>query len=321
MGYPVGNGYFIWLLKRAAGGDPEKMADMAKAAGLSWVAIKVTDGPYVFNNSNQAALLGPAVSALRKRGISVWGWGYIYGYLPTAEANMAARQVKDYGLDGFIIDAEGEMKNKPNQAREYMRVLRPQVKVPLAICSFRFPYYHMEFPWDAFRSCDVNMPQVYWMQAHNAGAQLQKTVSDFKKLGYTMPMVPVGAAFSEWGWTAQPAEVLEFRKTAAEMGMPGYSWWEWYEAEVRHPELWQASTDTSIAKPPTGPIALPPIKRVMTKYVDLRVRSGPGLTHSIQGYMKPNVPYEIVEESGVWGRFKTADNSQQWVHLGYTITL
>ena len=48
MNYPIGKGYFIWLLYRVAGGDPKRLAQLCKDAGLSWVALKVADSAYPF---------------------------------------------------------------------------------------------------------------------------------------------------------------------------------------------------------------------------------------------------------------------------------
>ncbi len=315
MDLPIGNGYYIWMLSRCAGGDPKKLAQMAKDAGLSYVTIKVADGPYIFNwdKASQKDLIGPAVDALRAEGIGVWGWSYVYSYYPEDEARMAARQVLQYDLDGYMIDAEVEYKGKPAQASRFYSTLRLSLgsEKPIGLCSFRFPSYHPEFPWAAFNGCDFNMPQVYWMLAHNASAQLQRAYAEHKQNYGSMPFFPCGAAFSEMGWTAQPAEVLEFRKTADNLGLNGYCWWEWSDAENRHPELWQASTQGYT--PPV--IGSPVLYNVMTKYVDLRIRSGPSMTATVLGHLTPNKPFGIVGEEGVW--LKLAGDTPRYVHSAY----
>ena len=316
---PTGNGMFVWMISRMEGGDVNKAAQKAKASGLSWVAIKVTDGPYYFNYSQttpKSDLVPIAVSAFRKVGISVWGWGYIYGNVPLQEAQAANNRVRQLGLDGWFIDAEGEMKGKPVQASQYMSEMRRlNPGLSLGLCSYRFPSYHSTFPWKEFSTCDFNAPQVYWMQAHNAGAQLQRTQYEFSQMaGYkSMPVIPIGAAFSEWGWTAQPAECIEFRQKAQALGLPGYGWWEWYEASTRHPELWEPVA-CKIDAPPAAEAV---IERVMTRYIDLRIRSLPSLNGAILGYMTASKVYDIVELSGPWGRI--AGDAPQWVHLGYCI--
>src|SRR4030066_102762 len=110
--YPEGKGYLLWMLSECANGDPLALAATAKAIGLSWVAIKVQDGTSVF----QADLLLPAISALRAVGISVWGWGYLYGatFLGTSiaarEAAITVQVCQEYPLAGFMIDAESQSK-------------------------------------------------------------------------------------------------------------------------------------------------------------------------------------------------------------------
>ena len=82
MNYPIGKGYFIWLLYRVAGGDPRQLAKMCKDAGLSWVALKVADGGYPFyaNEYKKTVDLVPAaVQELHNAGIKVFGWHYVYG--------------------------------------------------------------------------------------------------------------------------------------------------------------------------------------------------------------------------------------------------
>ncbi len=313
---PTGNGYFIWLLERAAGGDPVSMAQIAKHAGLSWVAIKIADGPSSFNIKPSGDLVGPAVQAFRDQGIAVYGWSYVYGYNPVGEAKMAALRTKQFALDGYIIDAESEYKVRPQAAEPLMQTLRKELPgFPLGICSFRFPTYHPEFPWKTFESCDFNMPQVYWMMARNAGQQLYRSYQEFQKLSPAyakMPFMPIGAAFSEWGWAAQSAEVADFRTEAKALNVPAYGWWEWYDATVRHPDLWVASTNV-IGFPPSPKI----VGHYMTRYANLRIRKGPSLNAEILGFMMPNSVYTVYEKQDVWG--KIAPTSDQWVHLGYCV--
>jgi hypothetical protein len=318
--YPTGNGYFIWLLYRTAGGNPVQAAKMAKEAGLSWVTIKVCDGPAAFNFSqrtNKVDLVGPAVKAFRDQGIPVWGWGYTYGFYPEAEASIAAQRVKQFDLDGFFIDAEQEYKqpNKADQARKYMKAIRSYIgNKPIGICAYRFPSLHPEFPWAAFNSCDFNAPQVYWLGAHNSGQQATRSFYEFSNMsGYrNMPFIPIGEAFTEYGYSPNEAEIYDFRNTCAKAGWPGYGWWEWYDATERNSAWWKAST-----APMNTPVSELKRKFVLTRYTDLRIRNTASLNGAIVGLMKQNVPVEIVKEQGPWGRIAGTD--ERWVHLGYCV--
>ena len=67
MKAPQGKGIFIWQLWRCAGGDMQRLAEMAADAGLDWVAIKAQDGINSYNpakGERPLALLEEAKAAL-----------------------------------------------------------------------------------------------------------------------------------------------------------------------------------------------------------------------------------------------------------------
>jgi len=112
MNYPTGKGVLIWKLSSCAGGDPVALAEKAVAAGFTWVAVKVQGWTSVY----QPSLLAPAIRELKARGIKVWGWGYLVGAnlsgvsIAAAEAATTVKVMRDYLLEGFLIDAEAEYK-------------------------------------------------------------------------------------------------------------------------------------------------------------------------------------------------------------------
>ena len=74
-------------------------------------------------------LTSPAiVAALREivPGIGIYGWHYIYGNDPIHEATKAADRMRQFGLDGYIIDAEKEyqLPGRAAAARVFMSTLR-----------------------------------------------------------------------------------------------------------------------------------------------------------------------------------------------------
>lgn len=318
---PIGNGYFIWQLERLAVKDQNGGMDFAPLArsfleaNLSWVAIKISDGPYKFNHQTkdkrQIDMAALATREFVSRGIRVWGWSYVYGYMPEAEAEVAAARTKALGMPGFIINAEVEYKGKTDQAKRFMRTLRRDLgSIPAGICSYRYPTYHRDFPWEVFIEADFNAPQVYWIGAHNAGSQLMRSVKESRDLRKDLPIIPIGAAFTQYSWIPTPAEIKDFRKTSENLGLLNYGWWETWEARDRNPHLWLPSTGGQSA-PPSGVL-----RKVSTKYNDLRLRTGPGTSFSVSGYMTAGVVYEVVELLGGWGRLASPANT--WVALSYT---
>lgn len=258
-----GKGFFIWKIKNCEGGDANKIAQVAKSAGFSHVLIKVANGIYTYNYDwdRNVDLVPPVANALRSVGIQVWGWHYVYGESPSKEANKAVERVQGLNLDGFVVDAEAPYKkpNKAPAAKTYMRKLRAGVgdNFPLALSSYRFPSLH-RIPWNEFlEKCDYNMPQVYWIGAHNPGSQLSRTLEEFdsSQLKYHPPIIPTGAAFTEHGWSPTAAEVQEFLVTARSFNLSAANFWEWHNCRdlltPRH-KIWNtiSSYDWGGPQPP-----------------------------------------------------------------------
>ncbi|HNY99857.1 MAG TPA: nuclear transport factor 2 family protein [Anaerolineaceae bacterium] len=255
--YPTGKGFLIWRINQCEKGNPIAIADTAQAAGLSHLCIKVSDGSDRYNVVNGVDLCIPLVDELRKRGIKVWGWHYVYAYSPLAEADQAIQRVNELQLDGYIIDAEGEYKRpgKDVAARQFMSRLRSNLPdYPIAICSYRYPRIHRDFPWQEFLSqCNLNMPQVYWVKSHNPGEQLKTCVEQFHSLQHRRPIFPVGAAYSEHGWKPSIGEVVKFMETAVDVGLEGFDFYSWDWCRNKAPDMWRA-----IAEFPWGNTNPPP---------------------------------------------------------------
>jgi len=198
----TGKGFFIWKIRDCESGSPTGIAAAAQAAGLSHVLIKIADG---MNHSNVDSAAGvdyvpTVVQALHNIAIQAWGWHYVYGGDPDGEAWNGGRRARALGLDGYVIDAEVEYKaaGMSSAAKRYVSDLRGYLgSMPIALCSFRFPSYQMELPWGEFlNKSDYNMPQVYWEQAHNAGAQLTRSFREFQSLNPYRPYLATGATYS-----------------------------------------------------------------------------------------------------------------------------
>lgn len=250
-----GKGMYLYKIKNAENGDPEQIAQVAYDSGFTHVLIKILDGVWSYNmrpvNSGSQTLwvddiVKPVVDALHAKNIQAWGWQYVYLSNPVGEADAAIRRVTKLALDGFVVDGEVECKNKPLQAVNYSRRLRglsatgqpngDPISVPVALSSYRYPDLHPEFPWRQFLECaDLLMPQVYWQGATNAGAQLERSLSQYKKFMTEKPYLyylPTGSAYTERGWTTKPAELTDFMKTAEDLGLPGVNFWEWNHART-----------------------------------------------------------------------------------------
>lgn len=244
-----GKGYFIWILRACDSANADVIAREAAKAGLSHVMIKVAEADriYNFDTRTNRDLVAPVVEALQKRGIQAWGWQYIYGEKPILEARKAVQRVNELGLDGFVVNAEGEFKasGMGQIATTYMRELRGSLpNLPIALSTFRFPRSHSSFPYSEFLEyCDINMPQVYWLGAHNAGEQLGFSYKQYRDISPWREFVPTGMACEVVGYpTPTVTEVLDFLQTAKKMNLKGANFWSWQHAREL-PDLWNAIGD------------------------------------------------------------------------------
>jgi hypothetical protein len=248
----LGKGWFIWQIPKCEGGGPGAIADQAAAAGCTHVLVKVAERTFGFGFDKLGRdLVPPVAEALRARGIQVWGWHYVYGDNPTGEANVAVQRCMQLKLDGYVIDAEKEYKQpgKAAAARTFMNVLRAGLPNTLiALSSYRYPSLHPQLPWSTFLAqCDLNMPQVYWEQAHNPEQQLARCLSEFsntKLVGVVRPVVPTGSAYGvpNPAWRATPADITKFYAKAMGLGLPAANLYVWdYARSPGNTDLWDAA--------------------------------------------------------------------------------
>jgi len=325
-----GKGFYIWVAERCEGGDPDAIAREAERAGFTHALIKIADGIYSYNvdPKTKIDLAQVTINALKARGIIVWGWHYVYGGYPEDEAARGIQRTVNLGLDGYVINAEVEYKNKHAQALRYMKTLRGGMpgNVVLALSAYRFPKYHPEFPWEEFLSrVSLNMPQVYWMEAHNPGAQLRECIRDFSSSKYPqVPIFPTGAAFRERGWQPTFADVVEFMDTVVDLGLPGCNFWEWGNTREYAPELWEAiaayNLNTGTApeipdipvptpepEPEPVPIEIIGLAKTTTR---LNVRAEPRAPGALRWFtMEPNTIVHVIE-------IKKEPDGSFWLRIG-----
>ena len=301
----LGKGIAIWDLtrKQLKGVNiPQTLLDL----GMSWVTIKMTDGQWAFNRRYVNGqwvddLLPPLVEAIKKVGIRVWGWGFSYlgywaippkGYkLPKgikknngkawyangkAEGKAAADRVKQFDLDGWMIDVESNAEDAQTlhwdtaqAAFDYLVMLRGGIKpgVEIALNSFRHPLQH-HLPWKQYYNMiDMHMPQVYWVGAHNAAQQLINSYDEITKhclalSNRKLPYVPEGSAYGDEhsSWAPTPKDIKEFADKAHQLNMPGISYWALDESggPLDRPELY-AAIKADVWNPPPTPPDVPPV--------------------------------------------------------------
>lgn len=326
----TGKGMYIWQVTACEVGDPLKIALTAQAAGLNHVLVKIADGGDGYND----ALVGgvdqatAVVSALQRAGVQCWGWGYVYGDYPVAEADTAARRVRETGVTGYVIDAEGEYKRAGRAAAAvaYCDRLRKALPgVTLALSSYRYPSLHPELPWREFLSrVDYNIPQVYWMYASNPGAQLRRCVAEFTALPVRRPIIPTGAAWRQGTWSVTPAQAVEFLATAKSLGLAGANFWDWQHARSQLPAVWEAIASLDYGP---EPVPLPeqepeletgdgaPLEVLVKTTVNLRSSPSAANSRNIIGSLRPGDVETVISLDGstVWVQVaETDDHPAGW---------
>ena len=239
-----GKGFFIENLSECEGGEPGPILAAAQAAGLSHVVVKIADGTIPTGvNAAGVDFTAPVVETLHAAGIAVWGWHYIYGDNPGAEAALAITRTQALGLDGYVVSAgvEYERPGKSSGARQFIATIHSALKVSVALSSYRFPYYHPKFPWSDFLSlCDLHMPLVFWEQVHDASEQLIESKRQCDSLPNARPYIPTGAAYSAPGWNPTAQDIIDFLDTAQALSLPAVNFFKWDTCQINLPLTWQA---------------------------------------------------------------------------------
>src|SRR3954471_5778206 len=240
----TGNGMWIWELGSSAGGDIARVAPRPRAAGISTVFVKSSDGP-----TSRWAQFSPAlVAVLHANGLRACAWQFVYGTDPLGEAALGADAVAS-GADCLVIDAETRYEGRYAQAQQYLGALRAAIgpDFPLGFTSFPYVDYHPRLPYSVFLGpggAQANLPQVYWRSIGGTVDAVSGHTVAHNRL-YGVPIAPLGQTYQN-----PPVEDLaRFRSLWAAYGAAGLSWWSW-----------QATTDPSwpALTQPVAPLPLPP---------------------------------------------------------------
>lgn len=222
-----GQGMWIWYVSKSSGGSVPAIVAQAKAADVTTVFVKSSDG-----SSNYWSQFSPQlVAELHAAGLKVCAWQYVYGTNPAGEAALGAEAVAN-GADCLVIDAEAEYEGKYAAAQTYIADLRAKIgaSYPLVLASFPYVYDHESFPYSVFlgpEGAQFNAPQMYW---HDIGQSVDTVYANtyIANRIYQRPIFPLGQTYG--GVSA--AELLRFREEAVDYGASGWSFWDWQETKA-----------------------------------------------------------------------------------------
>lgn len=219
-------GMWIWYVDSSNNGNLGSIIRRARASRVKTLYIKSGDGTNVWNQFNRRT-----VSRLRRAGLKVCGWQYVYGRAPVREAKVSA-VAKRRGADCFVIDAEAEYEGRYAAADRYIRKLRKLVgpKFNLSLSTFPYNHYHQAFPYSVFLgpgAATANLPQVYWKAI---GDRVRESIGItwLQNSIYKREIFPVGQTWMD----PSRKELLGFRRFAKSYGVAP-SWWSWQETTRR----------------------------------------------------------------------------------------
>lgn len=306
----TGKGVFIWQgkqcgPKRTGFNDVQSAVDVCVLMGLTHVVLKIGDGTSRYSQSY--ADMAAAVQSFRAAGIGVWLWHYVTcgvwfneddqprlsNVTPEMDAAFALKAIRELKPDGYVIDAEKELKviNQKERARNFMKTLMAGSGpgIPVALSSFRFPRLHPELPWDEFLAgCDLVMPEVYWQPKSiwhpkwGPEGELRESITQ-TLAKRQLPIVPTGRAYIGDGHpNPTTQEITTFLETAKSLGCPAANFWalDFLFYHLGGQARMEAISD--YAWDPTTPIPTPqdppvwPRRAVITAF-SLRVRKAPGM--------------------------------------------
>jgi hypothetical protein len=246
-------GMWIWYVDRSEGGSVPRIVARAERAGIGTLYIKAGDGGERWSQFSPAL-----VEALRRGGLDVCAWQFVYGERPVAEARVGAAAVRN-GADCLAIDAEASYEGRYAAADRYVRALRARIGAafPLSLAGFPYVDYHPAFPYSVFfgpGGATVDQPQMYWRAIGTSVRAVYEHTYLFNRL-WDHPIYPIGQTYMDPG----RRELIGFRRYADSYGGNPPSWWDWQETSRRG---W-AALGASTAGPIGGyrPIADQPLLR------------------------------------------------------------
>jgi peptidoglycan hydrolase-like protein with peptidoglycan-binding domain len=222
-----GQGMWIWYVSQSDGGNVAAIVAQAKAAQVSTLFVKSSDG-----STNYWSQFSPTlVAALHAAGLHVCAWQYVYGSNPAGEAALGARAV-EAGADCLVIDAEAEYEGKYGAAQTYLTDLRAKIgaSYPLGLASFPYVYYHTSFPYSVFlgpNGAQFDAPQMYWKAIGNSVDTVYANTYISNRV-YGRPIFPLGQTYE----SPSTADLLRFREEAPLYGATGISWWDFQETSA-----------------------------------------------------------------------------------------
>lgn len=221
---------------------PAVAVRLMRLSGARVWAFKVVDGGGLYSEfANDQRLYTDTAAALHKAGYEIAAWGYHYGRKwlgfvgPEREARAVLRAREILAFDTYFVDAEAEWE-RTARAGDATKLVRPLKEAGLSVWleSFRYPTLH-PIRWHEWARV-LNggwAPQVYWEQATNAAAQVERSHREHMAIA-DLPFWPVFPAYcrNDPYWCPTAKQFYAAVAKAHDLGAVGVGAWkaEWLSA-------------------------------------------------------------------------------------------
>lgn len=185
---------FLWIWNIDDLGTPEEVLAKINSLGIKDVCLKYHDG---YGGSGFKANFLKYAPVLKNGGIKVGAWGYNYFNYTNQEADLIIESLNN-GADYYIFDGEAEIEGKFAQTEKVVsRVRNAKPNAILGYAPFPYVSYHPQYPYSIFNKyCNFASPQCYSYEIGTSlTACINKTLSDFKAAGLTLPIYPSFEAY------------------------------------------------------------------------------------------------------------------------------
>ncbi len=226
------------MLDQAEGGDVEAIKATALAHGVSWLAVKTSDGATPYGQVSQ-------LRALQAPGLHVCSWSYNYGLDIEGEAAAAANALL-HGSEGHIFDIEAEFARRPDaadRARRLVREVRESfLTLPLAYAPLPVIDFWPGLPYETFHELGLPAMPQWYTKALGTGSNypLSRLMEIWNRWQgqWDQPapaIYPVLQAYNGEGGGVQTAESLREEIEVCRQSYPGLSLFRWGTM----PEMWE----------------------------------------------------------------------------------
>ncbi len=257
-------GIFLWCYWDISE-DPGVVADRLVEGGFEAVYIHANDGPFEGSYGqmqpngtykDRVNCTDELVAEFRSRGLRVYGWGAPYGRNLAGEISIMVSQTKRYGLEGYVIDAEGRWDAQGDVYSDTRAILTEYKRqcpgTPVAWCWW--PHYRSLSggTWHdkailrlAMQYADFGMPMAYWNWGDSEAmvvAYVEECWRQWREVT-SKPLILAGRAYADQYSSAPYAAVMAFDHAARRLGSVGITWWDLQHA-INLGGTWRALQET-----------------------------------------------------------------------------